>query len=131
MKTIFSIVCALLVVSAATSSPLIKGNQAQYIKATASDEFVRFNAHRQQAGIMLSWVFSNPTNAVSFRIERSYDGSSFEIIDEVPTSATGNRNQYKDNSVFPGYIYYRVSALMYDGSTISSQVEMVRIVRNG
>ena len=133
MKTTFSIVCALLIVFADTSSPLIKGNQSPYIKSVASsNEFVRFIAHRQQNGVMLNWAFSNPGNAVSFVIERSYDGSVFETICELPTTAgTGNRCQYKDNSVFPGYIYYRVSALMYDGTTISSQVEMVRIVRNG
>lgn len=132
MKTIFSIACTLLLVSTATSTPLIQKDQSYISPAAASDNFIRFNAHRQQAGIALSWVFSNPDNAVAFLIERSYDGNIFEPIAEIPTTpGNGNRNQYRDNSVFPGYIYYRVSALMYDGSAISSHVEMVRIVRNG
>ncbi len=129
MKTLFTIACALLIASTATSTPLPQTKQSYVV----ADEFVRLNVHKQQQGILLSWVFSSPGNAVSFVVERSYDGNIFETIAELPTEpGKGNRNQYKDNSVFPGYIYYRVSALMYDGSTITSQVEMVRIVvRNG
>jgi len=127
MKTIFSIACCLLIVSTATSTPLPQTKQA-FVTAAYNDGFVRFNAHRQQAGIALSWTFGSPNNAVSFVIERSYDGSFFERIDEVPAAG---KNQYKDNGVYPGYIYYRIAALMYDGSTIYSNVDMVRIVRNG
>ncbi|MGB8190469.1 MAG: hypothetical protein WCF67_01060, partial [Chitinophagaceae bacterium] len=65
-----------------------------------------------------------------FVIQRSYDGDFFENVAEISTS-TDRRNQYKDNAVYPGYVHYRIAAVMYNGSTIYSSVEIVRIVRNG
>jgi hypothetical protein len=47
-------------------------------------------------------------------------------------SGGANKNQYKDdNGIYPGYLHYRVAARMNDGSVIYSQVDVVRIVRNG
>lgn len=127
--TLLSFVCCLLIVTTATSSTVPQANSVQSTEVEFNNNFVRFNAHKQgQAGIALTWIFSDPGNVVSFVVERSYDGSYFERVAELPAA---DRNQFRDGGVYPGYIYYRIIALMYDGSAIYSNVEIVRIVRNG
>lgn len=128
MKTVTSIFCAVILTSAAIASPLPAKKQQAVTIAKFTNEFSRFNVHRQQKGVLLTWIFSDPNNVVSFQIQRSYDGEFYENAGEVPANG---KNQYKDNDVFPGHIYYRIAALMYDGSTIYSNVDVVRIVRNG
>ena len=123
-----SIVCAFALTSTAIASPLPKSSVQTVSIAKFTNEFAKFNAHRQQRGVELTWIFTDPGNVVSFVVQRSYDGEFYENVTEIPASG---KNQYKDDAVFPGYLYYRIGALMYDGSVIYSNVEVVRIVRNG
>jgi len=88
------------------------------------------NAHRQQNGVITTWTFSNPTNVSRYVIQRSYDGFFFENIGEVTGGAAG-RQEFKEDNVFPGYLHYKVIAIMNDGSTVHSSIQMVRVVRNG
>ena len=128
MKTAMLTFCSLVVLTSAIASPLPSKQQGITI-AKYTNEFSKLNAHRQAKGIVIDWIFSDPNNVVSFEIQRSYDGAFFERAGEV---APAGKNQFKDNDVFPGHIYYRIAALMYDGSIIYSTVEVVRIVsRNG
>lgn len=128
MKTVIVILSALTLTTSAIASPLPAKKPQGVTIAKFTNEFARFNAHKQAANVALTWVFTDPGNVVSFAIEWSYDGVSFERIAEVPAAG---KNQYKDTNVFPGHNYYRIVALMYDGSSIYSNVDMVRIVRNG
>lgn len=89
--------------------------------------FSAFNVHRQQTGVSLNWIVSPITDISSFVIKRSYDGLNFMVIDEVlPQSASWNR--YRDNTAFPGYIWYQIDAVLNDGTVVSSTIEQVRIV---
>jgi hypothetical protein len=130
MKTILTILCVIVTLSFSYASPLPQTNKTSFSSNKFEDAFTRFNGHRQQNGIALTWQFTNPNNAVCFVIQRSYDGAFFENLAEVPCNE--GRNQFKDtNGVYPGFLHYRIVALMRDGSSIYSQVEIVRIVRNG
>ena len=128
MKTVFSIISTLILTTSAIASPVPATKPQGITIAKFTNEFSRFHAHRQANNIVLNWIFSDPNNVVSFAIEWSYDGVSFEKVDEVPAAG---KNQYKHMNVFPGHNYYRIVALMYDGSMVYSNVEVVRIVRNG
>lgn len=128
MKTAMLTFCSLVVLSTAIAAPLPSNKSNAISIAKYTNEFSRVNAHRQAKGVIIDWVFTDPNNVVTFQVERSYDGTFFECAGECPPTG---RTQFKDNDVFPGHIYYRVVALMYDGSKIYSQVEVVRIVRNG
>jgi hypothetical protein len=92
-----------------------------------SFSFVNFMAHRQQNGVALSWIVSDPAAVSSYVIRRSYDGVTFYAIDEVPPSAA-QWNRYRDTSVFPGYVWYEIIAVLTDGSEVCSAIEQVRIV---
>ena len=68
------------------------------------------------------------TNGVAgFIIERSYDGIYFEEIDQVNVEISG-RQRYNDNAVYPGFVHYRIVAMMEDGSSEASETAVVRIV---
>lgn len=129
MKTILTILCAIVMLSATYASPLPQAKKISFSSTTSEDAFTRINAHRQQRGVVITWQFTNSNNAVCFIVQRSYDGEFFEDLAEV--SCSDKRNQYKDEVVYPGYLHYRIVALMRDGSSIYSPVEIVRIVRNG
>jgi hypothetical protein len=93
----------------------------------AGEVFGSINGHRQQNGVALSWTIITLDQIDGFIIERSYDGINFSVIGEVTTVNVG-WNRFKDEFVFPGYLHYRVKAVMGDGTVVSSPVEMVRIV---
>jgi hypothetical protein len=91
--------------------------------------FKQFNVHRQGSDISLSWSVTS-TNVVEFAIERSYDGEYYESIGSMPCNGTST-HRYKDVAVFPGTIYYRVSAIKADQSVETSAIESVRLVKHG
>ncbi len=130
MKTIFIIFIALgFVVTDANASSLVPEIRSPYnfITKKIAGNFGRFNAHRQQQGVGLSWTMLSPQGIAGFVIERSYDNIYFEEISEVGCEASG-RQRYYDNAVYPGYLYYRITAIMEDGSSEISETVMVRIV---
>ena len=88
--------------------------------------FEMFHGHRQGNGAGLMWAMAS-SSCISFEIERSYDGEYFDTIGQV--QATGlSRYRFVDNSIYPGYIHYRIKANDDDGSVEYSQIVVVRIV---
>lgn len=86
--------------------------------------FIR--GHRQGNGAAISWG-SSANDVNGFVVERSYD----DYMWEPAGSAAGGSGSYrvKDESVFPGIVYYRVMANKSDGSTELSPTITVRIVQ--
>ena len=96
--------------------------------AKAEHEFDFFRIHRQgKSDIMLSWGINSPAGVSSFTVQRSYDGDFFEEINQAPCN-NSVKFSFKDEGVYPGYIYYRVGCIMSDGSCHYSDTEMIRIV---
>ena len=86
-----------------------------------------FMVHRQGNGVTLMWTVAFPGQVAGYVIERSYDGEFFETISELSRN-NNSRCRFTDNNVYPGYISYRVKAIMQDGSVEESGVETIRIV---
>lgn len=127
MKAVLSYlaVAALIVASSFTVN-----RQKELNQQSVTSCFVRFNAHRAgKANTELSWTVSSG-DIVQFIVERSYDG---DFYDNLTTISFNGSSTYKskDNGVYPGIIYYRVTAVKSDGSTECSPVESVRIVQRG
>lgn len=127
MKAVVSYlaVAALFLVSSFTVS-----RQKQINQQSVNSCFARFNVHRAgKANIELTWTVSS-SDVTQFIMERSYDG---DFYDNVTTINFNGSLSYKskDAGVFPGVIYYRVTAVKSDGTTESSPVESVRIVQHG
>jgi hypothetical protein len=128
MKTLLSYlaVAALIIASSFTVNQQHQLNQRQ----APGSCFGRFNAHRAgKANIELSWNITSGEIA-QFVVERSYDGEFFDEVNSVNFNGS-SAYKYKDNGVYPGMIYYRITAVKADGTTECSPVETVRIVQHG
>jgi hypothetical protein len=93
--------------------------------------FVFFRTHRQGKGVTATWAVS-AGNVASFTVKRTYEDPNdpyafWEDISTVP-GGLGRSFKYTDENVFPGYVNYKIVALMDDGSSIVSEVATVRIV---
>jgi hypothetical protein len=91
--------------------------------------FKQFIVHRQGADVALSWSVA-ARDVAEFAIERSYDGEFFDTIGTMSCTGT-TTHRYKDVSVFPGTVWYRISAIKVDDSVETSLVQSVRIVKRG
>ncbi len=128
MKTLLSylVITALILTSSFTV------NQQQQLNDHQSTNscFNNFRVHRQgKAGVSLNWSVTIPDIA-GFEVERSYDGEFFEPINTVNFNGSSTY-KYHDNGVYPGTIYYRITAVKSDGSKECSPVESARIVQRG
>lgn len=90
--------------------------------------FRNFFVHRQHNNdIVLNWSVTS-SSITNFIVQRSYDGEYYDNID-VNLTTIGRWNRATDKEVFPGYIFYRVIAILNDGTECYSNVQVVRIVR--
>lgn len=132
MKTKISFVAIILMAFITiAATPIIKAIQPQTGLKKTSDGFSFIRTHRQGKGTAICWAFTS-TNAVSFTVQRTYEVPTdpYAYWATVSDVSCNSSRSYKcsDENVFPGYINYRVIALMSDGSTVSSDVSTVRIV---
>lgn len=120
---------ALLCISAITNNEFTTHKtETVTVNKKVQQAFAYFRVHRMANDASLNWGHTNPLAAVHFKIERSYDGSWFETIADMEATASA-AYKYRDNTVFPGTIYYRVTAYHHDGSSEQSPVESLRIVK--
>lgn len=126
MKTLISYLAltALILTSSFTV------NQQQQLNKQSENCFDSFRVHRQgKAAISLSWTVSS-ADINQFIVERSYDGEFFENVTSINFNGS-SAYKYKDNGIYPGVVYYRITAVREDGTTEYSSVETVRIVQHG
>ena len=121
------LISAVTLTSATYVGDASKEKSTQSTVQTVDNVFRSFNLHRQGKGISLSWTVS--TNSVnSYVIQRSYDGEYFDDLD-LHIKTLGRWNRANDTEVFPGYLHYRIVAILEDGTECYSPVQIVRIVR--
>lgn len=102
-------------------------NKSVVKPVVVQQEIGYFRIHRMASDVSLNWSVTNPADVVCFAIERSFDGVNFYQIDEVGCDGSPTQ-KYRDNTVFPGYLYYRVKVKNTDGTSVTSATEMIRIV---
>jgi hypothetical protein len=125
-----ALVSYLAVAALIVASSFTVGNQKQLNQQSVTSCFSRFNVHRAgKADIEITWAVSDG-NVTQFQVERSYDGDFYDNVTNVGFNGSSSYKA-KDKGVFPGYIYYRVTAIKSDGTTECSPVETIRIVQHG
>ena len=138
MKTNFSIFAstALLFATAWTSPDFmnnepVAGTMVSVAKVQDAS-FSFFRTHRQGKGITASWGVTSGAGIVGFQLQKTYEDPTdpYAFWEDVSSAPCNGSRSYKctDNNVFPGFINYRVSALLSDGSTIGSGISTVHIV---
>jgi hypothetical protein len=125
-----ALVSYLAVTALIVASSFTVGNQKQLNQQSVTSCFSRFNVHRAgKSDIEITWAVSDG-NVAQFQVERSYDGDFYDNVTNVGFNGSSSYKA-KDKGVFPGYIYYRVTAIKSDGTTECSPVETIRIVQHG
>ena len=84
--------------------------------------------------IQLSWQTSSEINSQYFEIERSLDGSHFDIIGKVPASGNSSITKgysYPDVSFPDGILYYRLKMMDKDGRFVYSKVIVIHGNKDG
>ena len=125
-----ALVSYLAVAALIVASSFTVGNQKQLNQQSVNSCFSRINVHRAgKADIEITWSVTDG-NITQFQVERSYDGDFYDNVTNVNFNGSSSYKT-KDKGVFPGYIYYRVTAVKSDGTTECSPTETVRIVQHG
>ena len=138
MKAQFSFFAstALLFATALTSPGFPTNGSADKKPATVKEKqsghFSFFRTHRQGKGVTASWGVSSGAGVVGFQVQATYEDPTdpYAVWEDVSSMASNGSRSYKctDNSVFPGSISYRVSALLNNGTSVESEISSVRIV---
>lgn len=125
MKTFLTI--AFVAFLAITTSAVATNVHPSYTQSTTNSCFSYFRVHRQMNGAGLMWGV-NQQGIAAFKIERSYIGDEFyEEIATVPANGAA-QHKFTDRQSTPGFLTYRITAIMADGTTSMSGAETVRIV---
>ncbi|HUM52753.1 MAG TPA: T9SS type A sorting domain-containing protein, partial [Chitinophagales bacterium] len=92
-------------------------------------ELVNFNAKCDGNKVNITWQTNAEKNNNYFEVERSTDGSNFQIIEKVfsqnPNSNTLLSYQSVDNNSLEGKVYYRLKQVDLDGKSSYSSVIVV------
>lgn len=81
-------------------------------------ELVYFDAIYDEDAVVVSWETASEINNDYFTIERSVNGLEYEVIGTVDghgTTSSANAYLYTDLNPVPGYSYYRLRQMDYDG----------------
>jgi hypothetical protein len=132
MKKLFVFAVAFIAFTGFTFSgqnDVVKYNSSASVTASADHEFTYFRIHHQsKKNVVLNWGIATPAGVSGFKIERSYDGDFYDVINE-PACNSSTKFSWKDEGVFPGVIYYRIGCVMNDGTCHYSAVETIRVVQ--
>ena len=134
MKKLFVFAVAFIAFTGFTFSGKNDGVSSKSLASVSANnynEFSYFRIHHQsKKNVVLNWGITSPAGVSSFRIERSYDGDFYDVINE-PACNSATKFSWKDEGIYPGIIYYRIGCVMSDGTCHYSPVETIRVVQRG
>ena len=98
-------------------------------------ELVSFDAAASGTqGVTCSWATATESHLDQFSIERSADGSNFELVGVMPAvgnSQTVQNYSMPDAAAHPGLSYYRLTGVDEDGTEALRSVRSVRVASLG
>lgn len=131
MKTITISAIILTVFFCAAAKPLPEKEVPAKNVTKSFDGFSFVRSHRQGKGAEVSWAFVS-SNASGFKVQRTNEDPNdpYSVWINVSSVGCNSSRSYKchDENPFPGFINYRVIAVMNDGSTMTSQISVVHIM---
>jgi hypothetical protein len=131
MKTITISAIIVMVFSCIAAKPLPEKEVLAKNVTKSFDGFSFVRSHRQGRGAEISWAFSS-SNASGFAVQRTNEDPNdpYSVWIDVSNVACNSSRSYKchDDNPFPGFINYRVIAIMNDGSTMTSQLSVLHIM---
>jgi len=131
MKTVTLLAISALVFFSIAAVPAPENETSVKNVNKAADGFTSLRSHRKGKGAEVSWSFSSSSGVSGFVVERTNEDPSdpYSVWITVGSQGCDGSRSYKccDESPFPGYINYRVTAVLNNGTTIQSGVSVVHI----
>lgn len=132
MKTGFLLLSAILVAAFTLPFRSTKTQAAAVTDAMKqTPSFTSLHTQRQEKGVAIAWKTTLNDRVLDFIIQRTYEDPAetrayWENIATI-TCSPGQTFAYTDKEVFPGTVYYRVTALLVDGRTVQSKLSSIQI----
>lgn len=105
------------------------------LPARAQSPIVGFTAQVvNDAYVVLEWDSASEAGLSLFRVERSLDGLTFIGIADIPPQGSSSAYSYEDHDLYkttPRTYYYRVRAVMSNGTSSLSPVQSVTLAFSG
>ena len=132
MKTISILTISALVFFSIAAAPAPEKETSVKKVNKVPDEFTSLRTHRKgKGGAEVSWSFSSSSGVSGFVVERTNEDPSdpYSVWITVGSQGCDGSRSYKccDGSPFPGYINYRVTAVLNNGTTVQSGISVVHI----
>lgn len=102
-----------------------------YCEKNVPIELLSFTGKAEKEGNLIQWATATEINNDYFTLERSIDGTNFEVIatvDGAGNSINTLRYEYLDNSAPNGISYYRLTQTDYNGQ--SNEEGTIAVMRN-
>ena len=130
----FAISAMIITTAASPVSRILPDTKATVqVKQAQSTSFAFFRTHRQGKGITADWGLTSNAGVSCFEVMRTYEDPTdpwafWEDISSIPCNNSSRSFKNTDNNVFPGFINYRIVAVMNDGSIVVSDLATEHIV---
>lgn len=88
-------------------------------------ELLKFEAVKRDNTVILEWATANEINNKGFEVQRSSNGSNWEILDFIPGHNNASQEHlysFNDKSPHPGFNYYRLRQIDQNGQFKYSKV---------
>ena len=129
-KLLLLLLLALTTLSSFNFSPLPAKHLPVMQSNHIQEMFSYLRCHRQAKNIVVNWGVSSVAGVNHFVVYHSDDGDFFSPLEEIfPDGSL--KYTYKNETVFAGYHYYYIQAVMNAGPPVNSNVDVVRIVSHG
>lgn len=102
--------------------------------AVSQGIFTSFTAGAESDFVVLEWISGPETGLDKYQVERSFDGLDFFPIADVYGTGSNSTYVYEDHDIYKSSMrtyYYRVRAVMTDGTFSFSSVQSVTIPISG
>jgi len=131
MKTLTLLAISALVIFSTAAAPAPEKETSVKNVNKAVDEFSTLRTHRKGKGAEITWSFTSSSGVSGFIVERTNEDPTdpYSVWITVGSQACDASRSYKccDESPFPGYVNYRVTAVLNNGTTVVSNVSTVHI----
>lgn len=95
--------------------------------------FTSFTVKADDCKAILEWQTGVEYNNSYFNVERSTNGSAFEVVARISAAGNSNTSQnysFTDKTPASGINYYRITQVDFDGKYSSTEVRTIRIACN-
>jgi len=131
MKTVTLLAISALVFFSIAAAPAPERETSVKNVNKTADGFSSLRSHRKGKGAEITWSFTSASGVSGFIVERTNEDPNdpYSVWVTVGSQACDASRSYNccDESPFPGFVNYRVTAVLNNGTTIRSDVSVLHI----